>query len=252
MKFFNLVNKTKDTAELYVYGEIVAGDKWESDDVTVEDIKKSIDSMDDSIKTLDMYVNSPGGNVFVTIAMMSQLERIKDKVTINAYVDGIAASAASFLIMKAHNIYMYENALMMVHKPMIGLMFGPNAKELRDKADWLDKVEQATCVPAYMAKATDKLTEQKLDEMLDDETWLTANEVAEFFNVQIIEETKDLVACIDTNTLNMFSKPPKTLVDGVKSKKGTMTTEEKELRQKIADEAKASQEITKTIMGGIL
>lgn len=251
MKFFNLVNKSKDVAELFVYGEIVAGDKWEDDDVTVADIKESIENMDEGIKTLNMYVNSPGGNVFVTIAIMSQLERIKDKVTINAYVDGIAASAASFLIMKAHNVYMYENALMMVHKPMIGLLFGPNAKQLREKADWLDKVEQTTCVPAYMSKATEKLTEQKLDEMLDDETWLTADEVAEFFNVEIIKETKDIAACVDANTLNMFSKPPKTLVDSIENKRETMSPQEKELRQKIADEAKASSEITKTILGGI-
>ncbi len=229
MKFFNLVNKTQDTAELYIYGEIVAGDKWEDDDVTVADIKNAVDEMGKNVKTLNMYVNSPGGNVFVTIAMMSQLKRLKDTgVTINAYVDGIAASAASFLIMESDNIYVYENALMMVHKPMIGLLFGPNAKELREKADWLDKVEQATCIPAYMSKATDNLTEQKLDEMLDDETWLTADEVAEFFNVQIIEETKDVAACIDTNTLSMFSKPPKTLVDGVKNKHGTISSEVKQ------------------------
>src|SRR5699024_9030512 len=101
------------------------------------------------------------------------------------------------------------------------------------------------------SKATDKLTEQKLDEMLDDETWLTADEDAEFFNVQIIEETRDIAACVDANTISMLSNPPKTLIDSVENKQETMSLEEKELRQKIADEANASQEFTKTILGGI-
>lgn len=252
MRFFNLVNKSKDTAELYIYGEIVAGDKWDDDDVTVSDIKKAVDEMDKNIKTLNMYVNSPGGNVFVTVAMMSQLKRLKDAgVTINAYVDGVAASAASFLIMESDNIFVYENTLVMIHKPMIGLLFGPNSKTLREKADWLDKVEQATCIPAYMSKATDQLTEQKLDEMLDDETWLTADEVAEFFNVQIIEETKDVAACIDRHTLNMFSKPPKTLVDGVKNKRDTISAEELKERKKIAEQAKNNAALVADILGGI-
>ena len=251
MKFFDLINKTKDTAELYIYGEIVSGDKWEDDDVTISEFKESLENLGDNVKTLNMYTNSPGGNVFVTVAMMSQLERIKDRITINAYIDGIAASAASFLVMKAHNIYMYKSSLMMVHKPMIGLLFGANASVLREKAEWLDKVEQSTCIPAYMEKGTEHLTEQKLNEMLENETWLTADEVAEFFNVQIIEETRDVVACVDENVLNMFSNPPKTLVDGVKNKQETISKDELELRQKIANEAKASNEITKTILGGI-
>src|SRR5690606_14253034 len=115
-KFYDLQNKGNGTADLFIYGEIVSGDKWESNDVTLTDFKAELDKLGKDVKTLNMYVNSPGGSVFTTVAMINQLKRIKNRVTINAYVDAYAASAASFLIMIADNIYMYKNSMLMIHK----------------------------------------------------------------------------------------------------------------------------------------
>src|SRR5699024_10176582 len=141
-------------------------DKWEDDDVTISEFKESLENLGDNVKTLNMYTNSPGGNVFVTVAMMSQLERIKDRITINAYIDGIAASAASFLVMKSHNIYMYKSSMMMVHKPMTGLLFGENASISREKCESLNQMAQTTWTTAYMEKGTEHLTEQTPTGML--------------------------------------------------------------------------------------
>src|SRR5690606_40642686 len=65
------------------------------------EFKAELDKLGD-IKYLNIYINSPGGSVFVASTMVSMLERLKQKsAKINAYVDGIAASAASFLMMVA-------------------------------------------------------------------------------------------------------------------------------------------------------
>ena len=251
MKFFNLINKSKDIAELYIYGEIIGGDKWEADDVTIAEFKDQLENLDDSVKTLNMYVNSPGGNVFITIAMLSQIERLKERnITVDAYVDGVAASAASFLIMKADNIHMYESSLLMIHKPMVGLLFGANAKKLRDKAEWLDKVEQSTCVPVYMKKAKDSLTADKLDEMLAEETWLSSSEAAQYFDIHVIEETKDAVASLDVESFEQFKNVPQSLLDQVKQKQQHTgpSKEEMEWRNRIAEEAKSNLAYVKTIL----
>ncbi|WP_034301992.1 head maturation protease, ClpP-related [Bacillus cihuensis] len=247
-KFYNLINKGNGSAELFIYGEIVSGDKWDSTDVTITDFKEQLDALDYSVTTLNIFCNSPGGSVFTAVNMVNLLDRVKNRMTINAYVDGVAASASSFFIMKAHNIYMYQNSFLMIHKPMLGLLFSPNATVLREKADWLDQVEQATCIPAYMSKATDALTEEKLTKMLEDETWLNASEASQYFNINILDEVKDAVACVDVDLFNTYKNVPKQLVP---QQNMTISVEEMALRQRIADEAKANSDYLNTILGGI-
>jgi ATP-dependent Clp protease, protease subunit len=239
------------SADLFIYGAIISGYKWNETDVTISEFQQELDNLPSTVKTLNMYINSPGGSVFTTIAMMNQLERKKDKLTINAYVDGVAASAASFLIMKADNIYMYENTFLMIHKPMISL-WGANAVDCREQADWLDKTEARTCIPAYMAKGTDLLTEGKLKELLDgNDNWLDAEEASQYFNITILEETKDAIACADIELLEHYKGVPKQLFKQPEQK-STISVEEMAQRQRIAEEAKASADYLKTILGGII
>ncbi|GGP17233.1 head maturation protease, ClpP-related [Oceanobacillus neutriphilus] len=238
----------KNEADVFIYGEIVSGDKWDESDVSIIDFAKELDSLDSNVKTLNMYINSPGGSVFTTIAMMSQLERAKSRMTINAYIDGLAASAASFLIMAADNIYMYQNALLMVHKPMINFLFGANANVLRDKAEWLDKIESSTCVPAYKSKGTEQLTDEVLSDFLGEkDVWLNSTEATKYFDITVLEETKDVAANLEPSLL--YGDVPEEFQDN--SSRQISATEMQE-RQRIADEAKANLEYTKTILGGIL
>ncbi len=238
----------KNEADVFIYGEIVSGDKWDESDVSITDFAKELDSLDSNVKNLNLYVNSPGGSVFTTIAMMSQLERAKERMTINAYVDGLAASAASFLIMVADNIYMYSNSLLMIHKPMVGPLFGANSNVLREKADWLDKIESSTCVPSYKSKGTEALTDEILSSFLGaKDTWLDSREASQYFNITVLEETKDVAANLEPSL--MYGDIPKQLKE---EKAPSISAEELAIRQRIADEAKASSEITKTILGGIL
>lgn len=249
-KFFEIkASANKNEADVFIYGEIVSGDKWEDSDISALEFQKELENLSQDVKTLNLFINSPGGSVFTTLAMMSQLERAKDSRTINAYVDGLAASAASFLIMAADNIYMYSNSMLMIHKPMMGLLWGANANTLREKADWLDKIESSTCIPAYKSKGTDLLTDETLSSFLGEkDTWLDAYETAEYFNVTVIEETKDVAACVDTSLL--YSKD--NIPDQLKEEDASVVSDEElSIRQQIADEAKASEEYTKTILGGI-
>lgn len=247
-KFWDIkASADEKSADLFIYGAIVSGYKWRDEDVTLTDFQQALDDLLPSVKTLNMYVNSPGGSVFTAIAMMNQLERKKSQLTINAYVDGVAASAASFLIMKADKIFMYENTFLMIHKPMITL-WSANAVDCREQADWLDKTESRTCIPAYKSKGTELLTDEKIKELLDGkDNWLDAEEASKYFDIVVVEEEKDAVACADIELLNQYQNVPKQLLEPVQSTP-VMSSEEKALREKIIADSKANLTYLNTIL----
>ena len=117
-----------------------------------------------------------GGSVSEGVAIFNQLRRYKDKVT--AYIDGFACSIASVIPMAASKVVMSETAMLMIHNPWTFAM--GNAKELRKTAEDLDKVRDGCIIPAYKAKCGDKLTDEKLIEMLDNETFINSTEALEY------------------------------------------------------------------------
>lgn len=86
--------------------------------------------------TITMYVNCEGGEVFDGLAIYEALRRHPANVT--AFVDGIAASAASFVVCAADRIVMAERARMMIHDAH-GIAMG-NARDMRSMADLLDNL----------------------------------------------------------------------------------------------------------------
>lgn len=75
--------------------------------------------------------------------------------------------------MAGDKVIMPSNTTMMIHNAMMGA-YG-NSKELRQAADNLDKINEASC-NTYLVKAKDKLTREQLNELLDAETFFTAEE----------------------------------------------------------------------------
>lgn len=203
-------NKDSKTVEIDIYGQIINGgkeSKWDETDFTLSDLKEKLEEADD-FDTIVLNVSSPGGSVFVASAMMSILQKHKNRgVKVKAYVIGVAASAASYFIMVADEIYMGESAMLMIHKPLISsLFFIANATKLRKLADDLDDMEDGVLINAYMKKATDKLTKEKLKIMLEEETWLSSGECREYFNIELIEEESDMVALMDEDYIDVLSK----------------------------------------------
>lgn len=214
MKFYDFKNITENSADLYIYGAIVTDkDGWFSSesDVSLVEFKQALDDMGD-IKTLNMYINSPGGEVFVASTMISMLKRMKDKgTTINAYVDGLSASAASFLMMIADNINLYNNSVVMIHKPMACAC--GNSSDFQQMIDTLDKLEDTIMIPMYLEKAVDGVDEQQIKDLLTAETWLSANDMAKYFNVTLLDENKNVKAMVSKDLFKNYKNAPKDLVD---------------------------------------
>ena len=147
------------------------------------------------------------------------------------------------LIMAADTIYMPKNATMMVHNPM-ALVIG-NAKDLRREADALDKI-RVGMIEAYLAHAGDKLSEEKLKELLDAETWLTAEESYSYGFVDELIDAKEIAACVDMDLFSVYRNTPKSLLE---ERKGSVNLEEEaRLRSKIAAESEATIETVGKIL----
>lgn len=97
---------------------------------------------------IDLRLNSPGGSVFDAVAIHNALSRHAGTVTV--WIDGIAASAASYIAMAGDEIVMPENAFLMIHDPA-GLVMG-TAEDMRAMAEALDKVK-GSLVSGYAAKS---------------------------------------------------------------------------------------------------
>ena len=125
--------------------------------------------------TVNLYINSMGGSVKEALGIYSALRRCP--ATVVAYIDGFAASAASIIAMAAGRVVMPRNTTMMVHNAAWAV-YG-NSKDLRKSADDLDIIN-AAMLQSYIVKAGGKLTQEKLEELTDGETWLSAEECIQY------------------------------------------------------------------------
>ena len=98
----------------------------------------------------------------------------------------------------------------MLHKPMT-FSFG-NADNLAKEIELLNKLENDVMIPVYLKKANTGVTEDDIRNMLSKETWLTSAEIAEYFNVTLLEEERQLVACADKEILYKYKNTPENLL----------------------------------------
>lgn len=120
---------------------------------------------------------------------------------------------------------MPENTLYMVHNPLV-MSYG-NAEEMRETADLLDKVRD-TIVAAYRNKTN--LEDSKIIELMDAETWMTAQEAREFGFVDEVLEPFAVAATLQkdkivVNSVEMSAERlkniPKSFTNQVQSSKSS-------------------------------
>ncbi len=194
-KFWQFKAKTGDetTGELLLYGEI-SDVSWMGDEVTPLQFKAGLDALGD-ISTLNIYINSPGGDCFAGQAIYSMLKRHKAYKTV--YIDGLAASMASVVACVGDKVIMPSNAMMMIHNPWM-LACG-NANDFRTLAGTLDKVAELS-INVYKDKTGMRNTEIKA--IMDAETWMSAQDALDLGFCDKIEGSKKIAASIRDGIAN--------------------------------------------------
>lgn len=201
-------NQTDSSADLFFYGDIVSEtwqSEWYEDDMAPGDVKKFLDQLDGT-ENINIHINSGGGSVFGGIAIYNMLRRNNAHKTV--YVDGLAASIASVIMMAGDEIVMPKNATVMIHKPSASYFFTTkNADDLRKDAESLDTCQEAI-MQTYMTKA--KVDKEEIEQKVNDETWLTGEEAAELFDIRV-EEANDAVACAGSSMFFCYKNVPTSL-----------------------------------------
>lgn len=156
---------------------------------------------------VDLRLNSPGGSVFDAVAIHNALKRHAGTVTV--WIDGIAASAASYVAMAGDEIVMPENAFLMIHDPA-GLVMG-TAEDMRAMAEALDKVK-GSLVSGYAAKSG--RTTEEVSVLMAAETWFdAADAVAQGFADRLIAPVR-IAARFD---IGRFRNAPPVLVEAIEA-----------------------------------
>ncbi len=183
----------EETLELYIY-DYIQGDHFDwyswsmvQSETSANHFKQELAKYP-NIKQINIYVNSYGGSVYEAMSIRNQLKRHQAQIT--AYVDGFACSAASFILTGCDEVKMYSNTMQMIHN-MYNCVCG-NAGQLRKAADDLDVMMDGNR-QAYLEKSNGKITAEKLTELLEAESWLTAKQCLEYgLCDEIINEQADL------------------------------------------------------------
>lgn len=199
---YKVVAKGNDAAEIYVYGPI--GQDWFGDGVSAKQFADDLKALG-NVKTIDLRINSEGGSVFDGKAMYSLLNEHKAKKIV--HIDGLAASAASFLAMAGDEIEIAEGAFVMIHNAYMIAM--GDARAMRQAADMLDTVNN-TIIDVYVART--KGARKDITTMMDNETWMTSAQAVENGFADRMVENLKVAACIShPEALKSFKNIPASL-----------------------------------------
>ena len=227
-KFWKIKNVADDEAvEMMIYGEI-SDETWLGDEVTPQQFAEDLKQCGG--KPLNVHVNSPGGDVFAAQAIYNQLKGYPGNV-------------------------MPENAVYMIHNPKAAAMGYYDTNDLQKMANSLDVTKQ-TITNVYCKKCKDALSENKIKKMMDDETWMSAQDALKNGFIDEINDACKVKNSIagDKITMNSVTVSMKRFKNSAKlqeiiAKNGKKTMEEGEKMSEKTDEKNIIDRLKDLISG---
>lgn len=204
------ITAKKDSAKILIYEQI--GQGWDDSGVGAKKFVEDLQALD--VSNIDLHINSPGGNVFEGNAIYNSLKAHKAKI--NVKIDGVAASIASVIAMSGDEIEMPENTMMMIHDPS-GFVIG-TAKDMQKMADAVNRMKIGM-VAAYHNKTG--VEKDKISVMMEDETWMTAQEAVEMGFADKMLEPVNAQANLEALAQYQYKNVPKQFLTAGESGKKT-------------------------------
>jgi ATP-dependent Clp endopeptidase proteolytic subunit ClpP len=227
------INKKKNEQEIYIYDEIGSpGGFW---GVDPEQFAKDMKELTGPV---NIRINSPGGSVFGGMSIYNAIQSYDGGTT--TIVDGLAASAASYIALAGDTVKINQGAFIMIHEAW-SLAIG-NAKDFRKEADLLDKIDGQ--IAGFYARKTGKELSD-IQEIMTDETWFTADEALEFGLVdEVMEKTKPAENLFD---LSVFNNVP----DALSQSEACETQKPKDFETALRDAGMSRREAKAVLAGGL-
>lgn len=169
---------------------------WDYFGISYAGFKQALSDLG-KVDIIELEINSEGGVVTEGVAMMNALR--EHGATIHTYNIGMAASMGSALLLSGDRVFIPDNAMTFIHKPL-NIVIG-NADDMRKMAGELDKFETAM-LGAYTKNF--KGDEQGVHDLMASETWYTAEEMADKFNNVSVIKTGEQKAAAHGDPLEVF------------------------------------------------
>ncbi len=199
MRDWYAIKNEAEIVRIDIYGSI--GKSWWDDDaVSAKDVLEAIREANG--KPIELHVNSEGGSVFDGFAIHSLLRDSPSYVT--AYIDGLAASAASYIVEAADRVIMSDVAWFMIHNAS-SFVFG-SKNSMRQEADLLEQIDN-TIAKVYASRST----EHDVDDFLafmDGETWMDAETAQSYGLVDEVTTALPAVAHLALSTEESIKNAP--------------------------------------------
>lgn len=133
---------------------------------------------------VEFYINSGGGDVFEAMQIYNELRRHSRNHSVKVYVDGLSASAASYLMFGGSDLFIPKNATIMIHKPTTWAW--GNADELQSSVNALNVI-QSNIESIYNTFAKN-ISAVQIRHLVDATTWMSGSDFADKFKCTLIDE----------------------------------------------------------------
>lgn len=207
MKRFWEIKAREDAPEsgiMQIYGEI-SDSSWYGDEVTPRQVVGELEALGE-IRQLDVYINSPGGDVFAGLAIYNILKRRSERIV--AHIDGLAASAASVIAMAAEEIIMPTGSMMMIHRAW-SCACG-NAEDMRGMADTLERIDGQL---AQIYAGRGKISAERAEQLMSEETWLDGRDALEIGLCDRTEDAQAAACAIGPEMAARYKRIPQNYLD---------------------------------------
>lgn len=164
-----------------------------------EEIVKAIQTATEDI---DLYINSPGGDVFAGLNVVNAIQ--KSKVQVTAHVEVMAASIAGVIALACDKIEIDKNSLVMLHN--CWTVSSGNKKALEQDIKVMEAIDNIL----HNIISENSTDETLIAQIEEGDVWLTGEEVAEIFtNAELIEIKKDYALCAYSSLVNLVKENKK-------------------------------------------
>lgn len=221
--------------ELWLYDEIGAYG------ITAKDFIADLQRLGEN-EPFTLRLHSPGGDVMAGAAIANAIRRHKGAVT--TQIDGLCASIATIVALAGNPVCMAENGIFMIHRAWSAAV--GDSDELQNMSETLAKLEKSM-IATYSAKTG--LAPEKIMELLDQESWLSASDALELGFIDVITQPLKAAASITDFDLRKFRNAPQNLTQENHMKTASPTQTEIEAKADELYKAKIDrdQEIDATV-----
>jgi ATP-dependent protease ClpP protease subunit len=191
-----VAEKDKPTTAIMRIYENIGQDWWTGEGITAKRFANDLEQLG-NLKRLNIHINCLGGDCHTAQAIHSIIADYGcDKKT--SYIDGVCASAATLIASAADEVVARHNTNYMIHFPW-AVCIG-NSSAMKKAAEYLEKLT-VPIVSVYKEQVKGKIQEETIRKLMEEETWMTADEALEYGFVDKVRGKINAIARVNKSQI---------------------------------------------------